>query len=76
MKGDWFENLVRNADAVGFVVIREPAITKIEPKLAYYIEEYNNAASLLRLTARAMEKWRKFAKEEFDIDIANDRSYN
>lgn len=48
----------------------------IEPKLAYYIEEYNNAGEEMKQAMRKMDKYRCYAKKEYEIDIANDRSYN
>ena len=47
-----------------------------DPKLAFYIEEYNQAGKELARIASQMDKWRRFAKRDYEVDIANDRSIN
>ena len=48
----------------------------IEPKLAYYIEEFNNAGKELRYAMNKMDRFKKYAKDECGVDIGNDRVIN
>ena len=48
----------------------------IEPKLAYYIEEFNNARKELRQAMNKMDKYKKYAQDDFGVDIANKRGIN
>ncbi len=47
----------------------------IEPKLAYYIEEYNNAGKDMKIAMNKMSKYRCLAKKH-GVDIAHDRRIN
>lgn len=48
----------------------------LEPKLEYYIEEFNKAGNDMQEAARRLEKYRKFARDDFSIDIACDGRVN
>ena len=48
----------------------------IEPKLAYYIEEFNNAGKELQRIMKKMDRYKKYAKDECGVDIGHDRRIN
>jgi len=48
----------------------------VEPKLAFYIEQFNIATEEMRQAMDKMDKYKCFALKEHGVNIANNRSYN
>ena len=64
---------------------KEQNIIKIEEKfkdkrtsqtLFYIIDCYNEQSECMRASMGKMDYWRKKAKDDYDVDIAHDRSIN